>query len=357
MKRFQKKAQNMKWAFVGLGAINSIIALYVAVRLGVKEILIITRDLAEDFIFPTNGEVLIAKPGTFCAVFAAGIGCIFRPSSKFVGSLVKLSYKYFMKLARDDSQKHIRLTRITLPCKQRPNYAGWVEDFKILPNGMASYLSYSFSPKGWLVHRTNELREIGVEIKHQKLSPAQILRLKNDQGLEGADMTVSALGLAHRVIKPETVGIAGVLVRLPKTAITYPEWDKSEEGIGRSYMQEEDENGFSNYLVEQPFNEDEIKIVIGGTFYVGYEDMDEDFVRSEAAAMITRTEATFGLKIDCEQIEGITAGLRPGATASSGEPTIDVFEKQANVAAFGGQGWVTGFALVRYVLKKIFRKN
>ena len=84
VKKFEKTAQEKKWAFAGFGAINSMIALFLAVRLGARNITIITKDLAKDFVFPTDGSIFIDKSKSYCAIFAAGIGCIFRPSSNFV---------------------------------------------------------------------------------------------------------------------------------------------------------------------------------------------------------------------------------------------------------------------------------
>ena len=261
------------------------------------------------------------------ADLAAGIGCVFKPSSEQVGDWVLESYQEWMRLARDSTVAAVRRTRLVTTQHDVPTWADRVVDFKPVSRCGVSYLTYAFNPLALGTHRLGSFLAAGGTVENRPLSAAEVGGLRRGEPLCRSDYTVVTLGLGARALRPDfgLFPIRGVLVHF--------------EGIGdnTSYMDEE----ACSYVISRPGG-----LVVGGTFDQHVETCSEEEKRAIGMRIVHAANARFGLRLDSCQWVRVTVGYRPGV---AGNPVVEVGDKVAHVNGLGGQGWVTGPALSRFV--------
>jgi len=276
---------------------------------------------------------------------AAGIGCIFKPSSPFVGKLVLDSYEQWMALARDQNCRSVMETdlRIVTQPNEEIAYASQVEAFERIDANTAQYRTYSFNPTMLLQERLAEMRARGVEFETRSITPEEVQALRQGVPLQRSDYTVEAIGLAARDIHPELnlFPIAGVLVHFI---------DPATGRLRDSYMHEEK----ALYVVTRPSPQGR-EIILGGTFLEHIGDMsNEDRIRFAETIIKDAKEEFCYRGFDPERLKhgrrDITVGYRP---AKIGDPVIEQRGKVSIVTGFGGQGLVTNFAVAQIVSEQI----
>jgi glycine/D-amino acid oxidase-like deaminating enzyme len=260
--------------------------------------------------------------------FAAGIGCIFKPSSALVGKMVLDSYPEWMVQARDTSCDYVQLTRISVvvpPDSPDPVWKDNVEDFRRDSNTQLSYLTYSFAPVAMGRAKISQFVAMGGVTNSRPITSVEVSSLRQGRSLEGFSYTVATMGLELRAILPRMnlFPVRGVLVhffnRLPRDS---------------SFM---DENAVC-YAVSRPGG-----CVIGSTFdeYVGTCSPEEQLIIGQQ--IVNEANRRFSLTFDFANRERVTVGYRP---ATEGNPIIDIGDELAVVNGMGGQGWVIGHSLV-----------
>jgi glycine/D-amino acid oxidase-like deaminating enzyme len=277
---------------------------------------------------------------------AAGIGCIFKPSSPLVAELVLDSYEDYMSLAHSESCAPVQNTKLNIVTHndKMPAWASRVKDYTVISETRATYDTYSFHPGQLGNWRVRTLEENGATIKNRTLSDMEIEALRDGNQLKGDDYTILTMGLSTRDILPELhlYPVRGVLVHFGAGSFNYT--------ASKSYMNEDS----ASYIIDRPGGP-----IIGGTFdrFVGSCTEDQKLeigarivdnaVREFCEDELARERFNFQLR------EDITAGYRP---AVSGDPILDYGDKNRRVAVitgFSGQGWVTGFELARRVREHV----
>jgi len=276
--------------------------------------------------------------------WAAGIGCIFKPSSEFVATLVLESYEEWMRIARDPNVTYIQETDLIIVT--RPNedvsYAGKVSNFQRLDETTAQYTTYSLNPELMLEARLAELNKKGVTIVRRALTADEIKQLRDGVALDGSQYTVQATGLATRDHRPDLqlYPIAGVLVHFI---------DPASGELRDSYMDEDK----ARYVVTRPSPHGR-EIIVGGTFLEGIGRMSEEEQAARGEAIVAEAKTHFKpLGLDSRRLvlpREVSVGYRPGRV---GDPVIEIGDKVAVVTGFGGQGIVTNPAVASLVAGKI----
>jgi len=276
--------------------------------------------------------------------WAAGIGCIFKPSSEFVAKLVLDSYEDWMRIARDPNVVFIQETDLKIVT--RPNetvsYADKVADFQRIDETTARYTTYSLNPELMLEARLAELNKRGVSIVRRALTCDEIKQLRDGIPLDGSDYTIQATGLAARDYRPDLqlYPIAGVLVHFI---------DPVSGELRDSYMDEEK----ARYVITRPSPHGRER-VFGGTFLQGIGSMTEEEQSAHAQAIVAEARAHFEpLGLDTSRLtlpREISVGYRPGR---DGDPVIEIGDRVAVVTGFGGQGIVTNPAVAKHVSQQI----
>lgn len=268
--------------------------------------------------------------------FAAGIGCIFKPSCKLISDFVIASYEANMKLARDKACPSVRLTRLRVETRgQEQSYASLVEDFFVDSPTHASYTTFAFDPVGWGKQRLEEFIALGGKLEHRALSAKEIAGIRSGEGVSGFDYVHDATGLNARNWRPSAglYPIRGVLVHFPATDDIH------------SFMDEED----AIYVIRRPNGD-----VVGGTFNEGVHTCSPDEELRIAARIVSESNKRWDLGLDLNERTRITVGFRPGI--QSGEPLLEFGDKVSAENGFGGQGWITWYARVNHVVPQIEAK-
>lgn len=313
---------------VGAGAVGTAVALEIE-SFG-HNVKVIAREVA--------GQ--LDKRSGVTTEWAAGIGCIFKPSSPLVSKLVLDSYEDWMSMARDAKYPYIMETDLKIVTKpnEEVSYANQVSDFHRVDETTAQYTTYSLNPSRMLEARLEELRKKGVVIERRSLTADEITQLKDGVALDGSDYTVEATGLAARDYRPELglYPIAGVLAHFI---------DPATGELRDSYMDEDK----ARYVITRPSPHGR-EIVVGGTFLEGVGSMSEEEVHHRGQQIVDEAIAHFQKRgLDGTRLvfpRDWSVGFRPGR---SGDPVTDVGEKVAVVTGFGGQGIVTNPAVSRLV--------
>jgi glycine/D-amino acid oxidase-like deaminating enzyme len=261
---------------------------------------------------------------------AAGIGCIFKPSSRRVAGFVLDSYQSWMQLASDPSCPAVWETRLqTVTSESDPSWASAVRDFDRVDERHAAYLTYAFDPRQLGTWRLEKFKQHGGQVVHRPLTAEEVSSLRNGASLPGFDYTVVTMGLRLRALRPEfgLYPIRGVLVHLPETQ------DR------QSFMDED----ACNYVISRPNG-----LVVGGTFDAHVETCSADEKLVIGGRILADANARFGLGLDFGARTRITVGYRP---AVSGDLVLEFGKRTAFINGLGGQGWVTGPALSAFVAR------
>jgi glycine/D-amino acid oxidase-like deaminating enzyme len=277
--------------------------------------------------------------------WAAGIGCIFKPSSPYVGQLVLESYEQWMSLARNQSNRFVMETELKIVTKpnEHISYESQVEGFTRLDETTAKYNTYSFNPKMLLEARIAEMRKLGASFEIRNISADEVKQLREGIPLQGSDYTVEAIGLGARDIHPELdlYPVAGVLVHYI---------DRATGELRDSYMHEDK----ALYVVTRPSPQGR-EIVLGGTFLEHIGDVSPEERNRLAHGIIQNVPGEFGPRgFDISRLSAtpreITVGFRP---AIKGDPAIQKRGKVSVVTGFSGQGLVTNPAVARLVAEQV----
>ena len=270
--------------------------------------------------------------------YAAGIGCVFKPSSAAVGAWVLDSYARWMAQARDMNCPAVQLTRVSAVVPSGsidPVWKDRVEDFRRDSDTRLSYLTYSFDPVQLGQWRTASFVAGGGVTVRRPLTPTEVSHLRQRRTIEGFSHTVVTMGLNLRAVFPELMlyPIRGVLVHF-------------RDGLDgdNSFI---DENAVS-YAVTRPNG-----CVIGGTFDEYVETCSVDEQQSLGEQLVIDANRRFGLTLDFTQRTRITVGYRPGCAVA---PGMDVGDEVSIVNGLGGQGWVTGHALATDIADRIQKR-
>ncbi|MFN5063772.1 MAG: NAD(P)/FAD-dependent oxidoreductase [Pseudomonadota bacterium] len=318
---------------IGAGGVGTAIA--DRLSLDGHEITLVSREFAGS----------LESAGGITTYKAAGIGCIFKPSSPFVGKLVLDSYEEWMALARDQKNRAVMETdlRIVTQPNEEIKYASQVEEFRRIDENTAQYKTYSFNPTILLQDRLTQMRIRGVVFEKRNITTEEVKSLKEGMPLEGSDYTVEAIGLAARDIHPN-IGlypIAGVLVHYI---------DRDTGDLRDSYMCEDK----ALYVVTRPSLQGK-EIILGGTFLEHIGDMSDVERQKHTDTIIDNAKQEFCSRgFDLNRLANgprcTTVGYRPGM---SGDPVIQQNGKVMVVTGFGGQGLVTNFAVAKIVSDQI----
>ena len=285
----------------------------------------------------------LGTPG-ITTYWAAGIGCIFKPSSPYVGKLVLDSYEEWMSLARNRDNKFVMETDLKIVTKpnERISYESQVDEFHRLDETTAVYKTYSFNPRMLLESRVARLQKGGAKFEIRPLDVSEVKQLQEGVPLQGSDYTVEAIGLAARDLHPGLglYPVAGVLVHYI---------DRGTGELRDSYMYEDE----AMYVVTRPSHQGR-EIILGGTFleYIGDMSPKE---KSRRAAEILRgvrkhfSERGFDSARLGDEPKEVTIGYRP---AKKGDPAIMKRGRVSVVTGFSGQGLVTNPAVARYVAEE-----
>jgi glycine/D-amino acid oxidase-like deaminating enzyme len=320
-------------AVVGAGAVGTAVGLEL-LKQG-HSVTVVTKEVAGG----------LEDRGGITTHWAAGIGCIFKPSSPFVGKLVLDSYEEWMALARNQGDRHVMTTDLKIVTKPNENisYASQVEGFQRLDETTAQYTTYSLNPKMTLETRIAEMRARGAQFELRAVTPDEVVSLQQGIPLAGSDYTVEAIGLAARDLHPELnlFPIAGVLVHYI---------DPATQELCDSYMHEEK----AIYVVTRPSPHGR-EIILGGTFLEGIGQMAHEDRLRYAEQIESQIRGEFEDRgFDPARLKNgrrdATVGFRP---ARVGNPVIEQRGKVSIVTGFGGQGLVTNPAVARMVAEQV----
>lgn len=304
--------------------------------------------------FPGHAGIESTESGRITSDLAAGIGCIFKPSSEFVGELVLDSYDEWMRLAVDESFQPVMETQLKVVSSSegRPAWADRVSDYQVIDETLSTYRTYSFNPSalgGLRIRQIAEnMSEAGGHFERRALTPYEVQQLREGEPFSDADFTVVATGLEMRNIKPELnlYPIRGMLIHFP-----------APEASNDLSLMEEDE---ANYAITRP-GSDGREVVFGGSFEEGVFGCSVE--EREQLARTVYHDTMESLKkygadepfksLAFSDIRAVTAGYRP---ARAGDPVMDVQSRIAIVTGFGGQGWVIGPAMSKKVVADITKR-
>ncbi|MCB0345473.1 MAG: FAD-binding oxidoreductase [Bdellovibrionales bacterium] len=263
---------------------------------------------------------------------AAGIGCIFKPSSELIRRFVIESYPHSMRLAADSHFSAVAETQLlVVKTGTESDYSSVVYDYEEVSETHARYRTFAFDPAAWGAQRLDQLIRGGCRVEKRPISAAEVDAVLSGVGIAGYDYTIVAAGLAARDLRPDfgLYPVRGVLVHFPESS------DK------RSYMDE----GSARYVISRPNG-----VVAGGTFDEHVGTCSESEELQLGAEIVSACNSAFGTSLRFDERVRVTAGFRPAVTKDA------IMEFGARVAwldGFGGQGWVPWAAVTRQVGEQV----